>query len=152
MNIVEQNDRFDLRIDNQSFSTLYLAEKTKQNFRFEDTAKEFPSTSEKQYDGEEIKKPIERAKEEKKPTQKQANLLDVFDEPITNEVKEEPKPRVDNPKPNKAPIDLFDLEFDQVEQKNEKGVPSFGSSKGSFGLNKVGEGKKEDFFSSEFQF
>ncbi len=36
VSIVEQNDRYDLRIDNQSFSNLYLEEKTKQNFKRED--------------------------------------------------------------------------------------------------------------------
>eukprot|EP01022_Parablepharisma_sp_SALTPOND_P024488 TRINITY_DN5429_c0_g1_i1.p4 TRINITY_DN5429_c0_g1~~TRINITY_DN5429_c0_g1_i1.p4 ORF type:complete len:278 (-),score=34.48 TRINITY_DN5429_c0_g1_i1:1023-1856(-) len=35
ISIVEQNDRYDLRIDNQSFSHLYLEEKTKQNFKRE---------------------------------------------------------------------------------------------------------------------
>lgn len=36
ISIVEQNDRFDLRIDNQSFSNLYLEEKTKANFKRDD--------------------------------------------------------------------------------------------------------------------
>ena len=36
INIVEQNDRYDLRIDNQSFSHLYLAEKTRQAFKSDD--------------------------------------------------------------------------------------------------------------------
>jgi len=36
LNIVEQGDRFDLRIDNQPFSNLYLAEKNKTSFKHED--------------------------------------------------------------------------------------------------------------------
>lgn len=33
--ILEQNDRYDLRIDNESFSVMYLKEKTKQSFKLE---------------------------------------------------------------------------------------------------------------------
>ena len=43
ISIVEQNDRFDLRIDNQSFSNLYLEEKTKQSFKREDDIQAFNS-------------------------------------------------------------------------------------------------------------
>jgi len=151
ISIVEQNERFDLRIDNQSFSNLYLTEKTKENFKYEDTKKDFPSTSDNQRN-EEVKKPMVVFKEEKEPVKKQVNLLDAFDEPIKDEVKEEPKPRTNEGKSSKAPVDLFDLNFDQPESSEAKGMPSFGSSKASFGSNKMGERKKDDFFSSDFQF
>ncbi len=36
ISIIEQNDRYDLRVDNQSFSNMYLEEKTKQSFKRED--------------------------------------------------------------------------------------------------------------------
>lgn len=165
---MEQNDRFDLRIDNQSFSNLYLEEKTKQNFKYEESTM---STKDDLQSPEEIKKGTAKQtefntqfswkedakispKKKEVPVQKQINLLDVFDEPVSTS-------NVENiSKEKSAASDLLDLEFNQkptglndfgdlgvVQSATKEAIkPSFGSTKDSKAKG------KDDFFSSDFQF
>jgi hypothetical protein len=53
ISIIELDDRYDFRIDNQPFSMLYLSEKTKKNFKQESYTKKY----EKSYDYESKPKP-----------------------------------------------------------------------------------------------
>eukprot|EP00826_Nyctotherus_ovalis_P037529 TRINITY_DN3427_c0_g1_i1.p1 TRINITY_DN3427_c0_g1~~TRINITY_DN3427_c0_g1_i1.p1 ORF type:complete len:178 (+),score=65.63 TRINITY_DN3427_c0_g1_i1:458-991(+) len=176
INIVEQNDRFDLRIDNQSFSNLYLEEKTKQNFKYEVSGalpkddsvsdakkqiKDFPFAEEVKKGGkkagwkEETKADFEDVKPVK---QKQVNLLDVFDEPVNAQgEKSAPVPsdllNMNFEQPNEKPAVLDGFEDLSTAPTVSKGVPSFGSSKPSFGSGKSSQTKNADeFFACDFQF
>lgn len=97
ISIIELEDRFDFRIDNQPFSMLYLAEKTKKNFKQE----EYPKKYKESYDYE--PKPAAPRYSEPQPKKKDNFEFDTgfsaFDYKPTRESLQKSQPQRSRPEP-----------------------------------------------------